>query len=173
MDCFSDQATDVFGKKLRDQVEERLKFYDTGAAPRKNIDVMKEAVAEAAAHDTDDDGEAEIVEKISQGDAVSSEKKRKKKHAKASVDKEATLEEVERKTLNLNDDDALPDVASGRQEKKNKKKKEKASKELHADGEATPIKKEKKRRRDAEEDSAPMKPSSAKKEKKSKKDRKQ
>ena len=27
---------------MRDQVEERLKFYETGAAPRKNIDVMEE-----------------------------------------------------------------------------------------------------------------------------------
>lgn len=26
---------------MHDQVEERLKFYETGEAPRKNIDVMK------------------------------------------------------------------------------------------------------------------------------------
>ena len=30
----------------RQQVEERLKFYDTGEAPRKNIDVMKEVMDE-------------------------------------------------------------------------------------------------------------------------------
>lgn len=34
------------GEQLRDQVEERLKFYDTGDAPRKNVDVMS-AVAES------------------------------------------------------------------------------------------------------------------------------
>lgn len=49
MDCFSDVATDVFGRKLREQVEERLKFYETGAAPRKNAAVMHEAALEAAA----------------------------------------------------------------------------------------------------------------------------
>lgn len=38
--------TSVFGDKLRDQVEERLAFYETGDAPRKNLDVMKEAVAQ-------------------------------------------------------------------------------------------------------------------------------
>lgn len=49
VDCFSDAATDVFGRMLRDQVDERLKFYDTGAAPRKNADVMAAAIAEAEA----------------------------------------------------------------------------------------------------------------------------
>jgi len=34
----------VFGEKLREQVEERLDFYDKGVAPRKNIDVMKAAL---------------------------------------------------------------------------------------------------------------------------------
>lgn len=38
--------TSVFGDKLREQVEERLSFYETGAVPRKNVDVMKEAVQE-------------------------------------------------------------------------------------------------------------------------------
>merc|ERR1711966_566895 len=42
IDCFSESATKIFGEKLRDQVEERLKFYETGAPPRKNIDVMEE-----------------------------------------------------------------------------------------------------------------------------------
>lgn len=52
MDCFSEVATDVFGKKLREQVEERLQFYEKGTAPRKNLDVMKEALAEVA-HETE------------------------------------------------------------------------------------------------------------------------
>ena len=30
------------------QVEERLSFYDTGVAPKKNIDVMREAIKKAA-----------------------------------------------------------------------------------------------------------------------------
>uniref|UniRef100_A0A673LNS2 Nucleolar protein 56 n=1 Tax=Sinocyclocheilus rhinocerous TaxID=307959 RepID=A0A673LNS2_9TELE len=44
IDCFSEVPTSVFGDKLRDQVEERLAFYETGEVPRKNLDVMKEAV---------------------------------------------------------------------------------------------------------------------------------
>ncbi|KAL7527521.1 hypothetical protein ACHAWF_002214 [Thalassiosira exigua] len=42
IDSFADEPSSIYGQKLRDQVEERLKFYETGAAPRKNIDVMEE-----------------------------------------------------------------------------------------------------------------------------------
>lgn len=44
VDSFIDEPTNAYGLQLREQVEERLSFYDTGAAPRKNVDVM-EAVA--------------------------------------------------------------------------------------------------------------------------------
>ena len=36
----------VFGQKLRDQVEERLSFFESGELPRKNIEVMQEAISE-------------------------------------------------------------------------------------------------------------------------------
>ena len=44
IDCFSETPSTVFGSKMKDQVEERLSFYDTGVAPKKNIDVMREAI---------------------------------------------------------------------------------------------------------------------------------
>ncbi|KAJ3689899.1 hypothetical protein LUZ61_019063 [Rhynchospora tenuis] len=44
IDCFSETNTTVFGEKLREQVEERLDFYDKGVAPRKNLDVIKAAL---------------------------------------------------------------------------------------------------------------------------------
>ena len=46
-------STTVFGQKLREQVEERLDFYDKGIAPRKNVDVMKAAIETAL---NEDDG---------------------------------------------------------------------------------------------------------------------
>ena len=46
IDCFLEQTTNVFGKKLKDQVEERLRFYEDGTAPRKNLTVMKEAMGD-------------------------------------------------------------------------------------------------------------------------------
>merc|ERR1712059_118995 len=48
IDAFSDESTTVFGSKLKEQVEDRLKFYETGDLPRKNVEVMAEAVEEAA-----------------------------------------------------------------------------------------------------------------------------
>lgn len=43
-DEYVERGTTAFGEKLREQVEERLDFYDKGVAPRKNIDVMKAAL---------------------------------------------------------------------------------------------------------------------------------
>lgn len=56
IDSFADEPSSVYGQKLRDQVEERLKFYETGAAPRKNIDVMEEVARHLkAGKDAEDD----------------------------------------------------------------------------------------------------------------------
>merc|ERR1712055_1096754 len=44
IDCFSDASTKLFGEKLKEQVEDRLKFYDSGDLPKKNVDAMKEAI---------------------------------------------------------------------------------------------------------------------------------
>lgn len=46
---FLEQPTNIFGEKLKQQVEDRLKFYETGEKPKKNIDVMKEALEEVNA----------------------------------------------------------------------------------------------------------------------------
>merc|ERR1719365_162056 len=44
IDCFSETSTKLFGEKLKEQVEDRLKFYDSGDLPKKNVDAMKEAI---------------------------------------------------------------------------------------------------------------------------------
>jgi nucleolar protein 56 len=58
----SEASTSVFGQKLREQVEERLEFYDKGVAPRKNLDVMKAAI-DSMVNGTsmDDDGKHMLV----------------------------------------------------------------------------------------------------------------
>ena len=45
IDSFIEEPTAAYGEQLRDQVEERLKFYDTGETPRKNVDVMSSVSA--------------------------------------------------------------------------------------------------------------------------------
>lgn len=44
IDCFTDEPSDIFGAKLREQVDERLHYYDTKELPKKNIDAMREAI---------------------------------------------------------------------------------------------------------------------------------
>lgn len=76
IDCFLEQPTSVFGESLKQQVEDRLKFYESGDVPRKNIEVMKEAI-EAAGQEI--------------ADAPQSEKKKnKKKKRQAEADTNGT-----------------------------------------------------------------------------------
>jgi len=51
IDSFREFPTQVFGLKLREQVEDRLKFFESGTLPPKNVDVMRSAVQEAGAQD--------------------------------------------------------------------------------------------------------------------------
>jgi len=100
IDSFTDEPTNEYGLELKKQVEERLDFYKTGVAPRKNIDVMKEVLSKTTA-EGGDAAEAEAAP------AENGEKKKKKKKRKA---EEAEL------------------VTEDKQEKKKKKKDKKAKK---------------------------------------------
>lgn len=44
IDCFMDSPPTIFGEKLRDQVESRLSFFDTGNKPPSNKAMMAEAL---------------------------------------------------------------------------------------------------------------------------------
>jgi nucleolar protein 56 len=76
IDCFSEQSSNAYGLKLKGQVEERLEFYKTGKAPRKNIDVMQEAVKLAA------------LDEPAAADDAGDKKKKKKKDKKSKKRKE-------------------------------------------------------------------------------------
>merc|ERR1711997_856957 len=141
IDCFSEEATTIFGSKLKEQVEERLKFYETGDLPRKNVDVMAEAVEEAAeatkkkkkkekkkkrkaeeadettpapAPEPEPEPEQTVVEAA--GDESAKKKKKKKKN------KEEGGEEEHKGNVSL--EEVVPEVNGV--EKKKKKKKAKA-----------------------------------------------
>ena len=70
IDCFADSSSvGVFGAHMRDQVEERLEYLQTGKKPQRNIEVMRQASQEASA----------VAGEPMEDDAVLSEKKKKKK----------------------------------------------------------------------------------------------
>jgi len=104
IDCFSDFTTTAFGEKLKEQVEERLNFYDKGVAPRKNIDVMKAAIASAGLPSAAEGGEAKKA-------------KKEKKEKKGDDEGEKKKKDKKRKGDDSDDDEG---------EKKKKKKKAKA-----------------------------------------------
>lgn len=87
IDSFSDEPTNMYGLKLRDQVEERLKFYETGAAPRKNIDVMEEVARHLKAGDDAEDA--------MDVDASAKKKKKKEKDKKTPKKRKADDEEAD------------------------------------------------------------------------------
>ncbi|RKO93802.1 hypothetical protein BDK51DRAFT_36440 [Blyttiomyces helicus] len=102
IDCFLDKPTSKFGELLKEQVEERLRFYEEGVAPRKNAEVMAEALRKAGLEDlVDDDGasgdEAEKPAKKRKADTDDEEEapKKKKKEKKAKKAKKAESEAEE------------------------------------------------------------------------------
>ncbi|KKK16387.1 pre-rRNA processing nucleolar protein [Aspergillus rambellii] len=76
IDNFSEEPTTKFGDALKKQVEERLEFYASGAAPTKNEVAMKNAM-DAVLADIDIDGD-ESDEEMKDAVAEKKEKKEKK-----------------------------------------------------------------------------------------------
>lgn len=119
--CCTDQPTSKFGEKLKEQVEERLHFYETGTTPRKNTDVMREAIAEAKAV------LVTAAEGTPGGPAGSSEKKKKKKKKRISELEESGLVQAPEELLVEE-----METDSGAASAKKKKKKHKKSLETEA-----------------------------------------
>ncbi|KAL6593838.1 hypothetical protein ACP70R_048739 [Stipagrostis hirtigluma subsp. patula] len=160
IDCYSEASTSVFGQKLREQVEERLDFYDKGVAPRKNLDVMKAAIESMVDGTSKDDNEK----------ADASAKKSKKKKSKAEADGDAMDLD---KPSNVADGEAEPGTEKKKKKKKHKleEPQEQENGAAHANGDAeengTP-KKKKKKNREVSEEAEPKTATEGKKKKKKK-----
>jgi len=86
IDSFAESSGDLYGQKLRQQVEERLEFYKTGKTPRKNLEVMQEAVAE----------DVKVKEEVKQQEERQVRKQQKKeKKRKAAEDAETLVAKEE------------------------------------------------------------------------------
>ena len=122
IDSFGDEPTNVYGEKLREQVEERLKFYETGAAPRKNLDVMEEIRKSInAGQGNDNDEEMENVEELKTPLKTKKDKKEKK-----SSSKKRKLDEDESDEVKKSAKKAKKSKKEPKSEKKSAKKKKKA-----------------------------------------------
>lgn len=113
IDCFTEIPTHVFGEKLRQQVEDRLKFYETGDVPKKNIDVMKEAIEEN-------------VQAVKQVQKSEKKKKKKKSLSEADDTMNGTVEQngeeltkSEKKKKKKRKSDNMDDTLNGNTENEN------------------------------------------------------
>lgn len=147
IDCFSENATTVFGSKLKEQVEDRLKFYETGDLPRKNVDVMAEAVEEAAEVVKKEKKKEKKKRKLENGNSADhsqnntadtsqleesqSEEPVEKKKKKIKKEEE---EEAEAPTANGHDLSQNSAMETSQTEESAKKKKKKKNKEQEAGG---------------------------------------
>ncbi|XP_066936289.1 nucleolar protein 56-like [Clytia hemisphaerica] len=152
IDCFTESPSNLFGKKMHEQVDDRLKFYETGEAPMKNEDAMMEVLEELKslaeettgltnsekkkkkkkkkAKEEDDDENEEPAQE--NGHVETSEKKKKKKKRKAEeVEEEAEEADEQPKKKKKNKDKSMvesDDINTTVDELVPKKKKKKKSK---------------------------------------------
>nr|XP_030126299.3 nucleolar protein 56 [Taeniopygia guttata] len=126
IDCFSEVPTSVFGDKLREQVEERLAFYETGEPPRKNLEVMKEAVVEAS----------EVVAEVKRRQEKKEKKRKKREKRRLEALAAAAEEPAENSVMETEENDV------GAKKKKKKKKQQPEESEAEAEPEENGVEEE-------------------------------
>ena len=132
VDCFSEAPTSKFGESLKDQVEERLKFVQSGVKPRKNKEVMQEVIdnlkeeglfygdmvkvnKDSNEKENADDSEDEEPKKKSKKDKKEKKEKSDKKEKKEKKDK--------KRKRSGNDDELSEELEEAAKPKKRKKSK--------------------------------------------------
>jgi len=123
IDSFSEGiVSSVFGIALRGQVEERLEFYKTGTAPKKNVEVMGEALKrEREKREVDEAGEdgKEGQDAVAGMEGVEKEKKKKKKKDKSKNRAEEKSDQAEERHMEVEE----AEVEEVKEKKKEKKRK--------------------------------------------------
>ena len=123
IDAFSKDVSNDYGNELRNQIDERLKYLDSGDKPRKNIDVMKKVemqLMNKKRKKPDEDEKKDKKIKDESSDDESSEEIKKKKKDKKKKKKEESDEEMKKEE-------------SSEDEKEIKKKKKSTKKEVKKD----------------------------------------
>ncbi|KZT35103.1 Nop-domain-containing protein [Sistotremastrum suecicum HHB10207 ss-3] len=122
IDCYSDTPSAKFGEALRNQVEERLSFFETGAAPSKNADAMRRVLEQLALDDDDEEEEdAEMRDALPGIGAVTPAKEKKERKKKRKSDAMDVDEDEE-------DEQPVKKVKLSKEEKKALKKEKKEKK---------------------------------------------
>merc|ERR1712141_68 len=141
IDCFSEISTKLYGEKLKEQVEDRLKFYESGELPKKNVDAMQEAIAAVKE-------EASTFEEV----------KKKKKDKKSKKRKAEEMEEEKENEIKP-ENGAVPNGNGIHEEEVEAPKKKKAKPDVDAaittNGTETPTTEKKKKKKDKKHSEEP------------------
>ena len=127
IDCFTETPTNLFGNALKKQVEQRLEFYESGAKPPRNIDVMHDVIEEVGKEAGKE--EKQKTPKRKQEDDGDKKKKKSKsdeKEEKTPKKEEKTPKKAEEKTPKK--EEKTPKKAEEKTPKKSEEKTEKAAK---------------------------------------------
>ena len=100
LDSFSEEPTDLYGLKMKEQVEQRLNFYETGVHPQKNIEAMHEVAEELKQMKPKEEEkviEEEVKEEKEEKKEEVKDKKKDKKEKKDKKDKKDKKEKKDKK----------------------------------------------------------------------------
>ena len=78
IDAYADAPTAAYGESLREQVEDRLDFYETGKVPKKNVDVMLAVKGRLGAAGAGAGAEVGVVAEAEAGDGEAQARKRRR-----------------------------------------------------------------------------------------------
>ncbi|KAH9038328.1 Nop-domain-containing protein [Lactarius pseudohatsudake] len=133
IDCFSETPTPKFGEALRQQVEERLLFFEKGKAPGKNADAIRKVLDQLSLEKKQEDQDmADATEPVLPLiDAEPTKKKDKKKKRK--------LEELEMDGDESSEGEPVKKVKLSKEEKKALKKEKKREHKEKEAKEATEV----------------------------------
>ena len=87
----ADKPTAAFGEALRQQVEERLNFFETGEPPAKNADAIRKVLEKLALDDDDEDME-ESAPALTTLEPTPAKDKKKKRKAESDEEEEENQE---------------------------------------------------------------------------------
>ncbi|KAK5995442.1 Nucleolar protein 56 [Cladobotryum mycophilum] len=95
IDMFSEEPSARFGQAFKQQIEDRLAFYEDGKRPAKNLDVMKSVIASLG--DADEAADEEMVDAPEPASAKKEKKDKKKDKKEKKEDKKEKKEDKKEK----------------------------------------------------------------------------
>ena len=162
IDAFQDFPTSKFGEMLRDQIAERLEFYEKKAATgnakltvklKKNIELMRDAIKQAKKDEKKEDKKpAEKRKRDAKEDVADEEEEKKEKKKNKKEKKEEKKKDKKDKKEKKEKKDKMEDEESESKKEKKDKKKDKKEKKDKEESESKESKKESKKEKKDKKD---------------------